>query len=135
MKIKVEIKRDNEVTHAAVFDSQMEVDAWIQSNEGIQSWGKLDRWVTADEEDITGHTDSEEVDVFGITVTRYFMPKVYTIEQSDITELFNINAESTEAKAYLASTDWYIIREFDSGAPCPQEIKDARALARSKVIN
>lgn len=41
--------------------------------------------------------------------------------------------DSIEAKAYLASTDWYIIRELDSGEPCPQEIKDLRSAARLKV--
>lgn len=37
------------------------------------------------------------------------------------------------AKAYLASTDWYIIREMDTGEPCPQEIKTARAAARAQI--
>lgn len=42
--------------------------------------------------------------------------------------------ESQEAAIYLKNTDWYIIREIDSGIACPQHIKDARALARTKVI-
>lgn len=39
-----------------------------------------------------------------------------------------------EAQKYLASTDWYIIREMDSGVACPQDIKDARAAARASII-
>jgi hypothetical protein len=39
-----------------------------------------------------------------------------------------------EAKNYLSSTDWYIIREMDTGEPCPQEIKDLRAAARSRIV-
>lgn len=41
--------------------------------------------------------------------------------------------EKTEALKYLADTDWYIIRELDSGVTCPQEIKDLRAAARLKA--
>lgn len=42
--------------------------------------------------------------------------------------------DSQEALKYLAQTDWYIIREMDSGVPCPAEIKTLRAQARSKVL-
>lgn len=40
-----------------------------------------------------------------------------------------------EAQNYLASTDWYIIRELETGVPCPQEIKTARAAARARIVN
>ncbi len=43
----------------------------------------------------------------------------------------NINKEARE---YLAATDFYIIREFDSGVICPIEIKQLRAEARTKII-
>ena len=39
-----------------------------------------------------------------------------------------------EALAYLASTDFYVIREMDGGAVCPADIKAARAAARLRVI-
>lgn len=42
----------------------------------------------------------------------------------------NINVQ---AKQYLASTDWYIIRHQETGASIPQEILDARAAARASV--
>ncbi len=43
------------------------------------------------------------------------------------------DAIDTEAKAYLASTDWYLFREMETGVPTPQEVKDARQDARLKV--
>ncbi len=43
------------------------------------------------------------------------------------------DAIDTEAKAYLASTDWYLVREMETGVPTPQEVKDARQDARLKV--
>jgi len=42
-------------------------------------------------------------------------------------------AINKEAKDYLASTDWYLVREMETGVPTPQEIKDARQEARLKV--
>ncbi len=40
---------------------------------------------------------------------------------------------NSEAKAYLASTDWYLVREMETGVPTPQEVKDARHEARLKI--
>jgi predicted GIY-YIG superfamily endonuclease len=43
-------------------------------------------------------------------------------------------AINAEALAYLASTDWLIIREVDAGVPCPAEIKAERASARARIV-
>jgi hypothetical protein len=40
---------------------------------------------------------------------------------------------NAEARAYLASTDWYYIRFGETGVPVPQEILDARAAARASI--
>jgi len=61
-------------------------------------------------------------------------PEGYTVEYIDITaqvEQERINAESL---AYLASTDWLIIREVDAGAPCPAEVKATRQLMRERIV-
>ena len=39
-----------------------------------------------------------------------------------------------EARAYLASTDWYVIRQQENGTPIPQDILDARQAARDSII-
>lgn len=41
---------------------------------------------------------------------------------------------NSEARGYLASTDWYILREMDSGVACPAEIKAERAAARARIV-
>lgn len=45
-----------------------------------------------------------------------------------------IDTTNAESRAYLASTDWYVIRQQETGVAIPQDILDARNLARSKVI-
>jgi hypothetical protein len=42
-----------------------------------------------------------------------------------------INAEN---RAYLASTDWYIIRSQETGTPVQQDILDARSAARAAIV-
>lgn len=41
---------------------------------------------------------------------------------------------NAEARAYLAGTDWYIIRMQETGEPVPDEILAERAAARAMVI-
>ncbi|HCE2656917.1 TPA: hypothetical protein NKQ64_004496 [Vibrio parahaemolyticus] len=36
-------------------------------------------------------------------------------------------------RLYLKETDWYVIREQETGEPIPEEIKQNRATAREKV--
>lgn len=58
----------------------------------------------------------------------------YTVEIEDISAMLELQSLSTEALRYLESTDWMIIREIDAGIPCPAEVKQARAEARTKVV-
>ncbi len=48
--------------------------------------------------------------------------------------VWNSREESIQASEYLKQTDWYIIRELDTGVPCPTEIRAARQSARAKII-
>ena len=48
---------------------------------------------------------------------------------AEIQEVIN-----TEALAYLASTDWYVIRLQETGVVIPQDILDARASARLSIV-
>jgi len=42
--------------------------------------------------------------------------------------------KNNEARQYLDSTDWYIIRHQENGKAIPQEILDAREEARNSII-
>jgi len=44
-----------------------------------------------------------------------------------------IDVVNTTAQAYLASTDWMVLRQADSGEAMPNSIKDARAAARLEI--
>ena len=60
--------------------------------------------------------------------------KLKTAEQKQAekeqAELDRVNAE---ARRELAETDWYFLRELESGKPMPANIKAKRSAARSRV--
>ncbi len=62
------------------------------------------------------------------------LPGEYTVEIEDILAQVEQEQINAEALAYLASTDWLVIREMDAGIPCPAEVKTERAAARARIV-
>lgn len=58
----------------------------------------------------------------------------YSVEIEDISAQVEQERINAEALAYLASSDWYILREIDAGVPCPAEVKAERAAARARIV-
>lgn len=42
---------------------------------------------------------------------------------------------NAEARAYLLSTDWYVIRLQETGEPIPKDVLAGRAAARTRVVD
>jgi hypothetical protein len=61
-------------------------------------------------------------------------PEGYVVEYIDITAQVEQEAINNEALAYLASTDWMIVREVETQVPCPESVKILRAEARLKIV-
>jgi hypothetical protein len=80
-----------------------------------------------------GLPERPELDAEGNPTGNTF-PAEYTVEIVDITAELEQEKINTESLAYLASTDWMIIREIDSGVVCPADVKLARAEARAKIV-
>ncbi len=41
---------------------------------------------------------------------------------------------NAEARAYLADTDWYVIRAQETGEPLPDDVSEKRKEARASVV-
>lgn len=93
-------------------------------------YGKPERWVREGDEDVTGALETRQVEVMGEMVTEYRLAAEYSIVEEDIAQELEQQAAKAAARALLASTDWLIIREVDTGIPCPADVKAARAAAR-----
>ncbi len=131
--IKINILKNGQVTNSATFDSQELADAWLAREEANRSFGQLERWVR-DDQDVSSAIDTREISPEGEEpYTEYLLPKEYEVEVVDVTAQVAQEQAIEEARQYLASTDWMIIREMDSGVLCPQEIKDLRELARQTI--
>ena len=61
-------------------------------------------------------------------------PEGYVTEWIDLTAQFEQDKINSESLAYLASTDWLVTRQIETGVPCPEDIKLLRAEARSKIV-
>ena len=66
-------------------------------------------------------------DIYTYDVVPYDIPE--TVEELKINKLEELDRIS---KGTLLNTDWYIVREFETGVQTPQEIKDERAAIRLK---
>jgi hypothetical protein len=115
--------------------------AWIAECVAGNYWGLPERWVLHKDELMAEAYDDADVleedmrDTLEGVAQKWVKLKVeYTVEIEDITAQVAQEAINAEALAYLASTDWLVIREVDAGVPCPQDIKQKRAEARSKIV-
>lgn len=127
---------------------------WIADCVQKNKWGKPERWVLHKDE--LGAEAYDEADVLEEKVEEVTHSVVagegaepsslvksqkwvklkaeYTVEIEDITAQVAQEAINSEALAYLASTDWMIIREVDAGVACPAEVKAERAAARARIV-
>lgn len=105
------------------------------------SWGKPERWVLHKDEPMAEAYDEadvlEEHIVDGLDGTSH---KEVKLKAEYLVEIENISAQveqeriNAEALAYLASTDWMVLRSIDNGIPYPEEIKTERAAARARIV-
>jgi hypothetical protein len=134
--IKVSIYKNNVLCNEAKFTTDDLANAWVEQEINNQSFGRNERWLVESEftdEVIEQSLESRIRNGLG-NLLEYKFSADYTIQISDISIEELARQESSEAVRYLSETDWYIIREMDSGEQCPNDIKLARAAARLKVL-
>jgi hypothetical protein len=91
--------------------------------------GTQNRYEAGEQIDESGIlTSQEEVDFF------ISQRPQYICEVIDITDQVAQQKINAEALAYLASTDWMVVREVETQVPCPLEVKQLRAEARLRVV-
>jgi len=123
------------------------------------SWGKPERWALHKDEPMAEAYDEADVlevrivedmpaidEVMDDTgaIVQYAIPArthkevklraQYLVVIEDISAKVQQEKDNAEALAYLAETDWMIIREVDAGVPCPVDVKAKRAEARAKIV-
>lgn len=114
---------------------------WIADCIASNAWGKPERWVLHKDEPMAEAYDEadvlEERIVDGLDGTSHKEVKLkaeYLVEIEDISAQVEQERINAEALAYLASTDWMVLRSIDNGIPYPEEIKAERAAARARIV-
>lgn len=125
-------------THGAQMEDPT---AWIAECVASNAWGLPERIVLHKDE--PGAESYDDADVLeeeirpnldGSEQKWVKLKAEYTVEIEDITDQVAQQAINAEALAYLASTDWLVIREVDAGTACPADIKAERAAARARIV-
>jgi hypothetical protein len=62
------------------------------------------------------------------------IPASYQVVITDLSAEIHQTAVNQEAIAYLASTDFYVVRLMDSGKPLPEGMSVLRQQARDKIV-
>lgn len=160
--IKVTITRDGQITNQASFPSQEEAQAWLAKHEGMGTFGHKDIFVDQEvliSEEVRGpvqvlvseatydqYGDEVNPAVYAVdpdgvispavyeTQSILVSPATYSVEIVDITAQLLAEAESVEALAFLAATDYIVIRAMERGEALSAEFKAERDAARLKVI-
>ena len=149
---QVNIKKQNIITNSVIFESQEECDSWLAQEESNGSFGKPERWVTDDQEDITNALETRVVvtreyqaevldesnaviipEIPEVSHLEYKMATEYSVEIIDVTAQLEQEQINREALQYLADTDWYVIRSID-GIAVPSDIQTERAAARLRIV-
>jgi len=120
---KISIIKNNNISHEAQFETQLQVDAWLAKHVAKNTFGLPER------SELALNEETGEMEPTGV-----ILPAEFTIEIEDITAQIEQEKINAESLAYLASTDWLILRELDNGTPCPVEIKIASQEARQRIV-
>jgi hypothetical protein len=158
--IRISINKNSQITNQASFPTMEEAQAWLAHHEGMKSFGQPKQIVQQQIElepaviekqmvmikeaqlDEEGNelspAEFEEQDVVVkeavIEMQEIEIPADYEVEVLNITSQLAQEKINAEALAFLAETDFYIIRELDNGITCPAEIKAQRQAARDRII-
>ena len=152
---QISIIRNEQVTNQASFSTREELDAWLELHQSQNTFGqneipeiKETRSVLVKEselikEAVIDEETREEIEPAEYSdpvyedqefVIQEYVPAEYEVVIEDITATTEAHSQLAEAKAYLASTDYMAIREFEGGEPMPEAVKLERA-AKRLLIN
>lgn len=136
---QVKVIINNNVAQVARFETDESMQGWLQMLATTYAWGKPAgeyKLSELSQDELAQEISRRETDDFGNNLLELMItiPAQYSIEITDVTAQLEQEKVNNEALAYLMSTDWYAIREAETGVPMPTDIKNARAAARASIV-
>lgn len=128
--IKINIKKsDGSIGWSAVWNTQEKADAWIAQEVANNSWGKPERWVREEDEDISEALETREVENLQGPIIEYKLAAEYTIEQIDLGNEPLMEALRSQRNQLLQQCDWTQLAD----SPLSNESKSAWASYRQAL--
>lgn len=134
--IQVTIKKQEQITNQASFPSQEEAQAWLAHHEGVKSFGEPAQTIQQQVElsPAVIDADGNEISPAQFEMQEIHIPSSYEVEVLDITSQLEQEKINAEALAFLAATDYVVIRAVEKGEEVSQELKAERQAARDRIV-
>jgi hypothetical protein len=144
--IQITIKKADLITNQASFETQEEANSWLSELEGQKAFGEPAHTIQQQIEISPAELDEEgnELVPAQFEFQEVLIPASYEVIIEDITEQLAQHVANKEALAFLANTDWKVLRHRDQQelgiatsltAEEFQDLLQERQMARSAVIN
>jgi hypothetical protein len=113
-----------------------EAQAWLSHHEGMKSFGEPAQTIQQQVELSPAVFDEEgnEISPAVTEMQEMHIPGSYEVEVLDISAELAQQAINAEAQAFLASTDWMVIRAAERGEELSPEFKAERQAARDRIV-
>lgn len=135
---RLSIYKNNVLTNQLSFESQETLEVGLAYHKSINSFGRNASTETVViSPGIPAVLDENGAEIYaGVAevVDIVQVPADYTIVIEDIIDNSVQEKINADALKFLAETDYMIIREYETGIICPEEIKDQRQAARDRII-
>jgi len=158
--IKVSIIRDGKITNEASFPTREEADKWLGYHESSGSFGQPKQIVQQQIELEPAVIEKQmvlvkeaQLDEQGMEITPAEFEEIDVVVKEAVTEMCEVELAgdyeviiedistkieqekiNAEALAFLAATDYIIIRAMERGEQVSPEIKTEREAARNRII-
>lgn len=134
--IKIQIKKQDQITNQASFPTREEADQWLAHHESMKSFGEPAR-VVQQQVELSPAVIAEDGSVLQEAVTEMQEVQLlgsYEIIIEDMSAQIAQQAINAEALAFLAATDWKVVRAMERGEELSPEFKAERQAARDRIV-
>jgi hypothetical protein len=134
--IQVSIKKQEKITNKGQFTSLEEAQAWLAKHEGKKTFGQP-KQVVQQQVELSPAVIAEDGSVLQEAVVEskeVEIPADYEVVIEDLSAKLEQEKINTDALAFLAATDWMVIRAMERGEELSAELKAERQAARDRIV-
>ena len=136
MSIQISIKKQDQITNQAQFSSMEEAEQWLAHHASMKSFGQP-KQIVQQQIELSPAVIAEDGSVLQEAVTEMQEVELagdYEVEIVDISAQLEQEKINAEALAFLAATDYIVVRAMERGEELSPEFKAERQAARDRIV-